>query len=296
MNSEWRIVNKKNLFLFAAVVLIVFAAITLLKSRSASTDRRDGAIDQTSSEQEEARQFWALYRQATAHRVAGRFDDAASAYRKALALNDRHEDALYYLGNMHLERGAFAEARTAWQRLTRLNPNSARAHAQLGDLAFCRYRDDGFDLDAAEAAFTRALEINSEETGPLLRLGQVALVRGDRTQAQYYFGAVIGSNYKSVEAYLLNGYLAWTQGDATEAAGHLAQAGRAARSEAPPQGVLGEGDTKPGAALMPSDVAGCRLFVPFIEAAVGMHENDPRADSLYQALDALLERIRHHLP
>ncbi len=286
---------KKTLFIFAAVVLIGFAAITLLKSRPASEDLASESGDQTSAAQEEVRQFWTVYRQATAHRMAGRFEEAVSSYRKALALNDAHEDALYYLGNMHLELGAFDEARAAWQRLTRLNPSSARAHAQLGDLALCRYPDAGFDLDAAGAAFTRALELNSEETGPLLRLGQVALVRGDAAQARYYLDAVTGSNYKSVEAHTLKGYLAWTQNDATAVATHLAQAARSARSEAPPAGVLGEGDTKPGTASMQSGAARCRLFAPFIEAVVNAQEDAPRADSIYQELDTLLEQIRQRV-
>ena len=283
---------KRPLLLFAAAVLIVFVAITVWKARPAPVERAEGADAQTTAEQEDIRQFWTLYRQATQHRMAGRLGEAASTYQKALALNDRHEDALYYLGNMHLEQGHFAEARATWERLARLNPNSARAHAQLGDLFLCRSQDTLFDLDAAEAAFTRALAINSEETGPLLRLGQTALVRGDREKAQYYFNAVIGSNYKSIEAHVLKGYLAWKQGHAAQAATLLGQAATHARPEAPPQGVLGEGDTKPGTTPMMAGASSCMLFAPFIDAVADTQADAPPADSLYPALDALLGQIR----
>ncbi len=280
---------KKPVFLFIAVLLLLFAVITLLKAPSEAPAHSEDTRAAATAEQEEVRQFWTVYRQATAHRIARRLDEALAAYQEALALNDQHEDALYYLGNMHLELGHYAEARAAWERLTVVNDHSARAYAQLGDLAFCHYEEPSFDLDAAEAAYRRALEINSEESGPLLRLGQVALVRGDREEATFFFDAVIGSNYKSVAAYALNGYLAWQQGDDAGATALMTQAVEATQGKAPPAGVLGEGDTKTGTTPIVTGASDCLLFASFIEA---VHNPSASPEALYRQLDVLLKQVR----
>ena len=285
---------RKTVLLFGAVLLVLFGAITVLKSRPASVGSSDTAEVSAEAEKEQVQRFWALYRQATAHRMAGRTAEAAGAYREALALHDGHEDALYYLGNMQLELKDFAAAREAWERLASLNPNSARAHARLGDLYLCLEPDTLFDLEAAEAAFSRAMDLNKEETGPLLRLGQIALIQGNLLEAQSYFDAVTGSNYKSVEAYFLGGYIAWKQGAARQAATHFAEAVRQAQPDKPPQGVLGEGDTKAGANLMASGASSCQAFQPYLDDLAQVQETPhPGFINLrYQEVDRFLEHIR----
>ena len=282
---------KKPVLIFGAVLLVFLAAITLLKSRPAPVDPSGDADAHTVAEKGEIHRFWALYRQATDHRTAGRLEDAAEAYRKALALNDRHEDALYYLGNMHLELEEFAEAQEAWERLAYLNPNSARAHARLGDLYLCSEQGTLFDLEAAKAAFTRAMDINKEETGPLLRLGQIALIQGNLPEAQSYFDAVTGSNFKSVEAYFLKGYIAWKQGAARRAEALFAEAVRQAQPNEPPQGVLGEGDTKTN--LMASGASSCQAFLPYLDDLARVQEtlHALAINQRYQELDRFLEQI-----
>ena len=164
------------------------------------------------------REFWETYRAATGHRAAGRIDAARDAYRRALELNPRHEDALYYLGNMALELGGYDEARSAWERLVQLNPRSARAHSRLGDLYACMDPGAPRDVVRAEAEFRRALQLNREETGPLLHLGEIALLRGDLADAISYLDTVMGSHSRSVEAHFLKGYVAWKRGQPERAA------------------------------------------------------------------------------
>ena len=202
------------------------------------------------ADKETIRRFWGLYRRATALRAQGKWDEAAGAYREALRFDTRHEDVLYYLGNVLSELGRYDEAFKAWQTLLEVSPHSSRVHIQIGNLHLRPDLVDLFDLKAAEAAFNRALEINGEETGPLLRLGEVALIRGDLDRAWNDFSTVVRSNYRSVEAHYLRGYIRWHQGDGEAALELFRKSVRYSRPEKPIKGVLGEGDTKPGA--MPS--------------------------------------------
>jgi len=277
-----------------AVLLALFAAITFMKSRSGPENPAPAAQQAQAVDRDAIQKFWIVYRQATAHRIAGRTEAAAAAYRQALELNDRHEDALYYLGNAYFELGNFEGAETALRRLLQINPNSARAHLQLGNLYLCPGREDYFNLDAAEAEFRRAFEINKEETGPLLRLGQVALIRGDLPQAQNDFEAVIGSNFKSVPAYFLNGYIAWKQGNSQKAAALLAKAVQYSRPTAPGKGVLGKGNSKPSASSSTTKRLPCQVFQGYLEdlaaldeAAIAQH-----VDDRYREVDAFIERAR----
>ncbi|MFQ5568752.1 MAG: tetratricopeptide repeat protein [Rhodothermales bacterium] len=300
---------KKSVFAFLAVVLVLFAVITLVKSPSEPVEVPGDSDTLTSARKENVRRFWATYRRATDHRMDGRMEAAADAYREALTLNEAHEDALYYLGNVLLELGHFENARQAWERLVHLNPTSARGHAQLGNVHFCPEQEALFDLEAAEAAFARALEINKEETGPLLRLGQVTLVQGDLSKAQDFFDAVTGSNHRSVDAFYLKGYIAWKRGATRQASTLLAQAVRLTQPETPPEGVPGEGvpgegvpgegvpgegDTKAGAQPMTASTSRCQVFQPFIEEVtlVPPTELASDLDRWYQKLDAYLQQLR----
>lgn len=286
--------TKKPALLILMVLLMLFGGVTYLKSHPAEVAAPDTSGVRSGAERADVRRFWILYRQATEHRLAGEMEQAADAYRRALALNETHEDALYYLGNVLWALDEPEAARDAWARLATVNPNSARAHARLGDLHFCPVQEALFDLDVAHRAYTRAMHINKEETGPLLHLGQIALVRGDLAGAHQFFAAVTGSNYKSVAAHFLQGYIAWKQRAREQAQGRFAEAVRHARPEAPPQGVLGEGDTKPGTALPTDETATCEAFQPYLEDLARVQENLPWADidRQYRGLDAFLAEIR----
>jgi tetratricopeptide (TPR) repeat protein len=207
-------------------------------------------------------EFWSLYREATNARSEGRFAAARDAYRQALALNDRHEDVLYYLGNMEFELGNFRAAEIAWRRLAEINSASARAHSRLGDLYACPDAGAPWDLRRAEAEYARASALNREETGPLLRLGEVALLQGDLKGAAQHFTAVIATHPRSVEAHYLKGYVAWKRGDkaAAGAAYRDAEAFTRAALAAAPPAVPSEGDTKHGTTPLVVHPARCQLF------------------------------------
>jgi lipopolysaccharide biosynthesis regulator YciM len=274
-------------------VLAVLAAIALVEARSGRGDEALDSDGDTLGARPGVREFWEVYRHATAHRMAARIADARDAYRRALAVNPEHEDALYYLGNMELELGEYAGAESAWRRLIEVNPASARAHSRLGDLHACMDPGAPHDLGRAEAEFCRALELNREETGPLLRLGEIALLRGDLPGALSYLDAVIGSHAKSVEAHFLKGYAAWKRAQPERASAFLREAVALAHSVTVISAVPSEGDTKRG--LVPAVVktSRCRLFETEIERLSSLDSTAAatRMDELYQELDRRLGRL-----
>ncbi len=202
------------------------------------------------TDRERVQKFWTVYREASGYRIAKDAPRAAATYARALELNPQHEDALYYMGSMRLELGEFAGAADAWRRLIGVNPNSARTHSQLGALYMCLDPGAPFQLDTAEAHLRRAHEINKEENGPLLRLAEVALLRGDRASAQRDLTAVLRNDTGNATAHFYTGYLALRNKDLPRAREELGKAANAPLTPALPKGAAsGEGDTKAGAKL-----------------------------------------------
>jgi tetratricopeptide (TPR) repeat protein len=243
LQIEWP--NGDQQTLTAIAVNQVITIVEGLRPRIAVDDR------------ERIRAFWVEYRKATQRRIRGDIEAAAVAYHAALALDPTHEDALYYFGNVQLELGAFDEAEASWTQLVEFDPNSSRAHAQLGRVLSCADRP-AVDLRAAEAAYRKALTINQEETGPLLRLAQVALARGDHIRAQRLFDDVLRTNETSVATLYYLGYIAWRGGNSSRATVMFTAAIDAATPDEPPAGVLSEGDTKEGTTPLLADRTFCR--------------------------------------
>jgi Flp pilus assembly protein TadD len=169
-------------------------------------------------ERQRVRDFWTSYREATQERVAGQRELAAASYRKALAFDPKHEDVLYYLGNVLFDLDSLDAARRMFARLVEVNPRSARGHARLGVVYLCSPTLGPVRVDDAEQEFRAAADLNREETGPYVRLAEVALLRGDARGATRALETVLGSNSKSAAANFLLGYQAWLGGRRTLAA------------------------------------------------------------------------------
>jgi tetratricopeptide (TPR) repeat protein len=186
--------------------------------------------------------FWDRLDRATDARMLGDLAGAARLYEEALALDSRHEDALYYLGQCRREMAQPEAARTAFERLVEVNPASARGHLSLGALLASPDPAEPMALAEAERHLRRAHEINGEETGPVVRLGEIALVAGRSAEARRWFESAMRTNPKSVEAAFLAGYLAWDEGRPTGP--FLQRLREAARVDVPVKGVLNEGDRR----------------------------------------------------
>jgi tetratricopeptide (TPR) repeat protein len=288
---------KRLAFVLIAAGVVAAAVMVQNTSSSGVAGQGDSAAAST-AERNRVQRFWETYRRATEARIAGRWQDAADEYTRALALEPEHYNSLYYLGNAELALGNLAAAEQAWRRLAEVDSTSARAHSQLGTLYFCIGGGASLHPDRASAEFERAAAINREETGPLLSLGEIALVRGDFEAAQQYVDDVLGSNYSSVAAHFYKGYLLWARGATDRAAELLTTAASYAR---PPQGTAetpSEGDTaegRPGQRARPP--VECNVLRKRATELVGQDTSTTRdVGGVYQAFDALLREVRKNLP
>lgn len=168
---------------------------------------------------------------------------AITLFHEALALNPAHEDSLYYLATCLASQGDTDNALAQLTELKRLNAQSQRAFAQWGTLRAMSAKSPD-DLQAAEESLARAHAINPEETGALLMLGEVALLRGDTKLADERLAAACRTNPKAVGGFFLRGYLAWKRGDDVSAKKLLEDTRTALGKEWQPKGATSEGDVK----------------------------------------------------
>jgi tetratricopeptide (TPR) repeat protein len=207
---------------------------------------RGPAVEEAGSARDPQRQrvldFWNRLNAATEARTRRDFAEAVRLYEEALVLDPRHEDGLYYLGQCRRELGQADAARVAFERLLAVNPASARGHLALGALLASPDPREPMDLAKAERHLRRAHEINGEETGPVVRLGEIALVAGRSAEARRWFESALRTNPKGVEAAFLAGYLGWEEG--RETAPLVRRLREATKVDAPTKGVLSEGDRR----------------------------------------------------
>lgn len=251
----------KRLVVVVIVFLVAgFIAISFVKqTRKSSAPGPRDVSGLSKKRKAEIRSFWAVYHGATDLRLAGDWEGELLALREALVIDPRHEGALYYQGNALFELGRYDEAVASWRHLVEVNPLSARAHFQLGAVYSCGAEGAPFDLEVAEKEFSRALAINKEETGPIVCLGEVSLLNGQDHQALTYFTTAIRSNFESVRAYYLTGYLRWRAGETVAALEALQEAVKYSR----PRGTdepLREGDIAPGSKHVISEGASRKSF------------------------------------
>jgi cytochrome c-type biogenesis protein CcmH/NrfG len=189
-------------------------------------------------------EFWSKHRAAMdAMKVEKDIPKAIYLFREALALNPQHEDAHYYLGQCLAREGDVPGALAQLQELTRLNPQSHRGYQQWGTLRAIFAASDA-DLAAAEKSLEKAHALNPEETGALLVLGEIALLRGDPNQANTRLTAACRTNPRAVGGFYLCAYLAWKLGDRARAQELLTQTRQALGKEWQPKGTTSEGDVK----------------------------------------------------
>ena len=223
--------------------------------------------------------FWAAYEKARAAFAAGRPEESIEAYRAALAIDPRHEDCHYALGNLLLERGDRDGAHRSFEALLAVNPRSQRGHGALGDLLADPASGAARDLPAARKHYVAAGDVYHEETGWVVRLGEVALAEGQARQAEETFRKVLVSNPRSFQALYLLGYLAHRRGDGAEARRLFDEAFTALGPQAHP--APGEGDVKKAGKALPSRGAFSGHWAYLERGAV-------RLDQAYGDLDRLL--------
>ncbi|MBM3881176.1 MAG: tetratricopeptide repeat protein [Verrucomicrobia bacterium] len=198
----------------------------------------------TSAERARVLEFWQKQRAAmNAMKIDRDHPRAIELFRQALALDPSHEDSLYYLGHCLAAEGDVPGALAQMQQLQRVNPHSHRAFQQWGVIRALSAQSEA-DLAAAEAALEQAHAINPEETGALLLLGEIALLRANDARADQRLTAACRSNAKATGGFFLRGYLAWKRGDLAAAQQRLEEARAALGPDWQPKGATSEGDVR----------------------------------------------------
>jgi tetratricopeptide (TPR) repeat protein len=196
------------------------------------------------SDRERLLKFWASQRAAMdAMKVEQDNAKAVRLFHEALALDPRHEDSRYYIAHCLAAQGDVTTALAQLEELQRQNPQSHRAFKQWGRLRAIFAAGDA-DLTAAEKSLERAHALNPEETGALLVLGEVSLLRGDAAKADERLAAACRSNPKAVGGFFLRGYLAWKRGDTPAATKFLEDTRAALGKDWQPKGATSEGDVQ----------------------------------------------------
>jgi Flp pilus assembly protein TadD len=247
---------------------------------SDTTDRPNpvaGPIDKATLEQ-----FWTLQHAAMdAMKREQDYSKATSLFRQALALNPNHEDSHYYLANCLAASGDISGAIKELDTLARINPQNHRAYQRKGEL-LAASANSRSQLAGARQALNAALRLNSEETGTLVLLGQVALAQGDGSAAEQDFAHACQANARAANAWFLRGYIAWKRSDLQQTSAMLKAARDARGPDWKPSGSVLEGDVQ---RRMYSEAGFLNLFERQWDGSI-----DPlRA---YAQLDAYLRRLR----
>jgi tetratricopeptide (TPR) repeat protein len=202
----------------------------------------DSGDDTELTDRERVVAFWEKQRTAMdAFKIEGDIPKAAALFSEALELDPEHEDSLYYLANCLAVQGEIDEAMEHLETLMEINPMSHRAFKQWGIMR-AMTAESPEDLEAANQALERSLEINKEETGALLVLGELALMQGDDDLTRQRLEWNTSTNPRSTGGFFLLGYLAWKQGDGETSADLLQKAQGTRGEDWKPAGTVAEGD------------------------------------------------------
>ncbi len=188
--------------------------------------------------------FWTIQRKAVdALKIEKNIDLSIGLFKKALLLNPTHEDSIFYLGQLYSIKGEYQQAMTYFKLLVSVNPKSFKGHRQIG-LLQGRTANSRDDLINAGNTFKTAFDINSEETGVMLLMGELSLMLGQDTKAKQYLEWVGKGNPRSVGSFFLQGYLFWKIKEAEAAGQYFNRAITAQKKKKIPRGATAEGDVK----------------------------------------------------
>lgn len=209
------------------------------------------------------------------------FAKAAQLFRDALAMNPGHEDSHYYLANCLAALNDIPSAIAELDALARINPQNHRAFQRKGEL-LAASASSRSQLELARQALDAALHLNSEETGTLVLLGQVALAQGDLANAEQRFARACQANPRAVNVWFLRSYIAWKQRDLGRASVMLDTARNARGRDWKPAGSALEGDVQH------------RMYSEsgFLNVFEQQWDGSPDPTRVFARLDAYLRRLR----
>lgn len=169
-----------------ACALVVFALCG--GAAFAQPQRKSGARRSSTAQRPRAEvvspEFKRLSSEANAAREAGRLDEAAELYRRALKERPRWDEGWWYLATLLYERDRYAEAAEAFARVAALQPKIGGPVAML---ALCEFRLGRYDESFRHIRQARTLGVvENPELVRVLRYHEslLLLLRGDFEIAQ----------------------------------------------------------------------------------------------------------------
>jgi predicted TPR repeat methyltransferase len=218
----------------------------------------------------------------------GRFEEAASAYRKALELDPHYAPAHHNLGEILQRRGDLEGARRCFTSALQFDPNLTQARLSLGNVL-----TDLGQFPAAVSHYRQALAV-AENPAARLSLG-VALQRmGDLEGTLREFNRVAAAAPALVEARLNLANALLECGRASEAADHL-RAAILLRPDFPGAQILlgvavaSRGDMEEGAAILmkalPAGTTEARAYVLLGANLVNLGQSEPALACFEKALE-----------
>jgi superkiller protein 3 len=94
------------------------------------------------------------------------YDEAITAYKKAIEINPQYTNAHYYLGIAYRKKGMNDEAIGAYEKAIELSPQYTEAHNELGIAYYSKKM-----YDEAITAYQKAIELNPQYTSAYSNLG-----------------------------------------------------------------------------------------------------------------------------
>ena len=267
---------------WVALLPILVIAVVVISQRS--HDGPESALIEEpvrSPEQIALVRFWEVYRAAMSARRAGQWAEATDLFEQALAIRSDHEDSHYYMGNALFELGEYQRALDHWEALLAVNPMAARAHVQLGTLRTCSGVGEFFDLSTARIHMRKAYELNLEETGAIMRLGEIEFALGNLDEAESLLEATRNTNPRAASAHYLCAYLEWTHGDEVAARASLELAFNALEVKRATAEPVLEGDIRKGDSekYVNETMLSRRLFAPLLAAMIERASADPAVEA-----------------
>jgi enediyne biosynthesis protein E4 len=208
-------------------------------TRFADKNVRGGQFDQAARASFWAKQHAAMDAMKREHDC----NKAVPLFREALTINPQHEDSHYYLANCLATLANVPAAIAELDILARINPQNHRAFQRRGELLAASATSRN-QLKAAREALDSAMRLNSEETGTLILLGQVALVEGKSGEAEQDFAHACLANPHAANAWFLRGYIAWKKHNSQQASAMLTKTLEARGRDWKPKGAVLEGDVQ----------------------------------------------------
>jgi tetratricopeptide (TPR) repeat protein len=208
---------KRSALIILALLGVLFALVGVFKYNRRIDVEKEASRD--SKDRQAVVRFWEAYHKATQLRSERRYGEAANLYAQALQQDPEHEESLYYLGNCLLELGEFKPAIETYRRLVQVNPRSHRGFSQLGVTLSALEPGSSPDYAGARKSFERVIEVDPEESGPLLRLGWLSLQEDRLEEAYGHFQKAAG--FASPEGHYWSGFVRFQQQRYSEAIDHF---------------------------------------------------------------------------